>query len=197
MISGVSLADISNCLSTPWVQMQNARKTGPWVLLSLMSNKLHQPWCGITSPAESPTNSIIIVSGWGHGLLRHGWLPTESRPYSLGKDILRSIRHLGPVAVLRQSFSGMGIPMLKIRWSWDRLIFNIGIPILVRRYLYVETGTRCLIEQKIYELQFIILWDALITLRYISIYHIHLWHMTETLTFIKTLKFSLTHSGML
>ena len=31
----------------------------------------------------------------------------------------------------------MGIPMLKIRRS--RLIFNMGIPILVRRHLYIET----------------------------------------------------------
>ena len=36
-------------------------------------------------------------------------------------------------------FSGYGIPMLKIRRSWDRLIFNMGIPILVRRHLYIET----------------------------------------------------------
>ena len=28
--------------------------------------------------------------------------------------------------------------MLKIRRSWDRLIFNMGVPILVRRYLYIE-----------------------------------------------------------
>ena len=34
----------------------------------------------------------------------------------------------------------MGIPMLKIRWSWDGLIFNMGIPILVRRHLYTETA---------------------------------------------------------
>ena len=31
----------------------------------------------------------------------------------------------------------MGIPMLKIRRSWDHLIFNMGIPILVR-HLYTE-----------------------------------------------------------
>ena len=29
--------------------------------------------------------------------------------------------------------------MLKIRRSWDRLIFNMEIPILVRRHLYIET----------------------------------------------------------
>ena len=32
----------------------------------------------------------------------------------------------------------MGIPMLKIRRSWDCLIFNMEIPILVRRHLYIE-----------------------------------------------------------
>ena len=36
----------------------------------------------------------------------------------------------------------MGIPMLKIRRSQDRLIFNMGIPILVRRHLYIETVPR-------------------------------------------------------
>ena len=29
--------------------------------------------------------------------------------------------------------------MLKIRRSWDRLIYNMGIPILVRRHLYIVT----------------------------------------------------------
>ena len=29
--------------------------------------------------------------------------------------------------------------MLKIKRSWDRLIFNMGIPILVRQHLYIET----------------------------------------------------------
>ena len=32
--------------------------------------------------------------------------------------------------------------MLKIRRSRDRLIFNMGIPILVRRHLYIETALR-------------------------------------------------------
>ena len=32
--------------------------------------------------------------------------------------------------------------MLKIRRSWDRLIFNMGIPMLVRRHLYIETAPR-------------------------------------------------------
>ena len=33
----------------------------------------------------------------------------------------------------------MGIPMLKIRLSWGRLIFNMGITILERRHHYIET----------------------------------------------------------
>ena len=44
-----------------------------------------------------------------------------------------------PVSIW-SSFPGMGIPMLKIKRSRDRLIFNMGIPILVRRHLYIETG---------------------------------------------------------
>ena len=38
----------------------------------------------------------------------------------------------------RLSFPGMGIPMLKIRQSRDRLIFNMGIPILVSWHLDIE-----------------------------------------------------------
>ena len=32
---------------------------------------------------------------------------------------------------------------VKIRQSWDYLIFSMGIPILVRRHLYIETAPRC------------------------------------------------------
>ena len=42
----------------------------------------------------------------------------------------------------RLSFPGMGIPMLKIRWWQDCLTFNMGIPILVRWHLYIETAPR-------------------------------------------------------
>ena len=39
----------------------------------------------------------------------------------------------------KDGLSRYGIPILKIRRSRDRLIFNIGIPILVRRHLSFET----------------------------------------------------------
>ena len=44
----------------------------------------------------------------------------------------------GPSLNIKPVFPGMGIPMLKIRRSQDRLIFNMWIPILVRRYLYIK-----------------------------------------------------------
>ena len=53
-----------------------------------------------------------------------------------------SKKYQGPVSIERRSFPGMGIPMLKIRRSRDRLIFNMGIPIPVRRNLYNETAPR-------------------------------------------------------
>ena len=44
----------------------------------------------------------------------------------------------GPRLNIKTVFPRYGIPMLKIRWSWDRLIFEMGIPILARRHLYIE-----------------------------------------------------------
>ena len=43
--------------------------------------------------------------------------------------------------------------MLKIIWLWDHLIFNMGIPLLVRRHLYIETVPRILS----WSLQFILI----------------------------------------
>ena len=43
---------------------------------------------------------------------------------------------------IKTFFPGMGIPMLKIRQSQECLIFNMWIPLLVRRHLYIETGPR-------------------------------------------------------
>ena len=51
-----------------------------------------------------------------------------------------SDHNLGPVLILWLSFPGMGILVLKIRWSWDCLIFNMGIPIRVWWPLYIETA---------------------------------------------------------
>ena len=41
------------------------------------------------------------------------------------------------------SYTGR-IPIMKIRWWWDHLIFMTGIPVLLRRNLYIETAPRSL-----------------------------------------------------
>ena len=46
--------------------------------------------------------------------------------------------NLGPVSIWRLSFPVMGILMLKIRQSRDRLIVNMGIPILVKWHVSIE-----------------------------------------------------------
>ena len=51
----------------------------------------------------------------------------------------------GPRLYIKTVYPGIGIPTLKIRRSRDRLIFNMGIPILVRQHLYTETVPRWLI----------------------------------------------------
>ena len=45
---------------------------------------------------------------------------------------------------IKTVFSGMVIPVLKMRRSWESRIFNMGIPILGRRRLYIETAPRLL-----------------------------------------------------
>ena len=47
------------------------------------------------------------------------------------------------VSILRCRLTNIGIPMLKIRRSCDRLIFNMGIPIPGKDSLYIETGPWC------------------------------------------------------
>ena len=48
----------------------------------------------------------------------------------------------GLCLIIKTVFPRCGIPMLKIKGSQDHVIFKIGIPILVRWYLYIETAPR-------------------------------------------------------
>ena len=45
-----------------------------------------------------------------------------------------------PGSSLKTVFPGMDISIIKIRRSWDHLIFVMGISILVKRHIYIETG---------------------------------------------------------
>ena len=51
-------------------------------------------------------------------------------------------RQPGPCLNIKTVFPSMGIPMLKTKRWYDRLIFNMGIPFLVRWHLCIETAVR-------------------------------------------------------
>ena len=46
----------------------------------------------------------------------------------------------GPQLKITTVYPGMGVSILKIKRSWDRLIFIMGIPIPVRQHVNHETG---------------------------------------------------------
>ena len=48
-------------------------------------------------------------------------------------------RNTWPRLNIKTGFPGVGIYIIKIRRSWDRLIFIIGMLIVVKRHLYIET----------------------------------------------------------
>ena len=63
----------------------------------------------------------------------------------LSKDLVRT-EIPGPHLNIKTVFPGTVISFIKIRRSWDRLIFIHGIPILVRRHLYIEMDPQILIS---------------------------------------------------
>ena len=68
-------------------------------------------------------------------LCKHSWGPNTFHSLCRQWGI-----HSGPRLNIKTVFPGMEILMLKTRWSRDRLIFNMGIPILVRWHLYIVTA---------------------------------------------------------
>ena len=62
-------------------------------------------------------------------------VPTPDRDH-----VLDALRNLGTVSIQVCRLTIIGIPMLKIRRSHDRLIFNMGIPIPGKDGLYIDTG---------------------------------------------------------
>ena len=77
------------------------------------------------------------------GLLCVGCLSLTCSMCSIQYDImLHHVIQRTPVPSLniKMVFPSMGISIIVIRWSWDRLIFIMGIPILVRWHHYIETA---------------------------------------------------------
>ena len=92
---------------------------------------------------------ITLCDGYDVILRGHA-IPSASYPSSISGPLLaqRPLTSHGVSAWpgsrlnIKTVFPGMGIPMLKITRSRDRPIFNMGIPLLVRRHLYIETVPR-------------------------------------------------------
>ena len=97
--------------------------------------------CGLSRVWGMPYKLIIMEYRlqWltSHGKLHKSHL--SSLPLGPCQNCIFE-KYQGPVSIQRPSSPGMEIPMLKIRRSRCRLIFNMGIPILVRRHLYNETA---------------------------------------------------------
>ena len=49
-----------------------------------------------------------------------------------------SVKEIRAPSLYKDSLSSYGILTIKIRWLWNHFTFMIGIPILIRRYLYIE-----------------------------------------------------------
>ena len=99
-----------------------------WILLKISMK--------VVSEGFEKKSVLVLVTVWHLTstikLIHHlkQWWPSSLRHYVSP----------GPRLNIKTIFPGMGIPMLKIRRSRDRLIFNMGIPILVRWHLHIETA---------------------------------------------------------
>ena len=101
------------------------------------------PGSNLTGPAQFllgngswKTIGLNTVFIWWHFIFLMSKLTLPG--YAMGCYIeTRSVpwAHLN----IKMVFSGMGIYIIKIRWSWDRLIYIMEISILVRRHHYIET----------------------------------------------------------
>ena len=100
--------------------------------------RMRMNWSWWTATLFSWWRNVTMVGTWGRQNAPRSLVPSQETMCSLyGKEFLE-ISQSGPRLNKKTVFPGIGIPMLKIRRSWDCLIFNMGIPILISWYLYVE-----------------------------------------------------------
>ena len=86
------------------------------------SHYLNQCWLIISKVLWHSSEDIIIRSPRGQ------WVDI------LIRLVLTTWKHIHtcPHFNIKAVFPGMGIPIVKISWSWDHLIFIMGIPIPIR-----------------------------------------------------------------
>ena len=125
-----------------WCDCREGWMTCEWTI----NHVLVQSWYSILSFLKGIMHWLFLLLP--HGLCVHiHQLHSMSGPNhnseAPGTGIFSSCDYTnrtGPRRNIKMVSPGMGIPMLKIRWSRDRLIFNMGILILVRGHLYIETA---------------------------------------------------------
>ena len=94
----------------------------------------------MTSPYDIQWSLITTSPNIPHYCMQyHGEIITSKRSWHYWPFISGIQWPWTPSQQYKDDFPGMGISIMKIRLSSDRLIFIIGIPILVRRHLYNET----------------------------------------------------------
>ena len=81
-------------------------------------------WVRVSS--QSGHSDILYRQKWVKVIFLHIWLQKLYRAF-------RFVTQTYVASVSTQFLSWLS-------WSCDRLIFNVGIPILVRRHLYIETA---------------------------------------------------------
>ena len=99
-----------------------------------------------SSLCETSRRFLKPTRNWRRTWSVRRWRPRQNTGQQrMVRGMINSLflRYLGSVSIWRPSFLGMGIPMLKIRRSQDRLIFNMGILTLVRRHLYIQMPPGC------------------------------------------------------
>ena len=94
----------------------------------------------------------IFINGAMFRYINLSWLCSDICHYRTGSflifvaamiaDVLVANRHQGPDSIQRCHLTSIGNPIVEIRRSYDRLISTMGFPILVRWYLYIESGPR-------------------------------------------------------
>ena len=62
----------------------------------------------------------------------------------VAETIILTAHCQGPNSIKRWPLTSIGNPIIDIRRSYDRLIFIMGFPLLVRWHLYIESGPRTL-----------------------------------------------------
>ena len=107
----------------------------------------HVTLLGLSEHSDYSQPGLLMVwrfegeGAWHPHVSMYDNITTHPRHYPVGVTVnmvVADALYPGSRLNIKTVFPRYGIPMLKIRRSRDRLIFNMGIPILVRRHLYIE-----------------------------------------------------------